>query len=158
MSSLRKLLVLALMLGLFTVVGASQACCGEAPNYFINVSVVGTPICDYRNNTGRVNWTMNYHLPTAHSTHADAYGDGVAQSSDYFGVLPHTAGASVDTLSSYSIWNWAAPAPRPRGSSYKVRVQFEVHNISIGFEDWALIVFDCSASGVATNVVVHNGP
>ena len=157
MSSLRKFLVLALMLSLFAVVGVSQACCGEAPNYYMNVSIVGTPICDYRNNTGRVDWTINYHLPTNHNTFVYSYGDGVAQGSDFYNELPHTTGYQVDTFSSYTIWDWAVPTPRPRGSSYKVRVQFEVHQNQIGFEDWALIVFDCAGSG-ATNVVVHNGP
>lgn len=151
----RKLLVVVLMLGLFTIVGVSQACCGTTPNYYINVSIVGTPICDYRSNSGRVNWTVTYNLPTNHNARIDTYGDGVDQGSDYFPQLPQTPGAQVNTLSSYTIWDWQVP--RPQLTSYKVRVQFEAYNDSTGFHDWALIVFDCTARGV-TNIVVHNGP
>ena len=59
MSPKRTVLLVALLVGLFTVVGATQACCGGMPNYSIDVEIVGQPICDYRGNTGRVNWTMN---------------------------------------------------------------------------------------------------
>ncbi len=155
MSKLRKFLVLALMLGLSSVVGASQACC-VAPNYYMTVSIVGTPICNYHNNTGRVDWRINYHLPSNASTTFYSYGDGVNQGADFYADLPHTAGASVDTFSSYSIWDWAIPEARPRGSSFKVRIQFQLQPDLNGFEDWALIVFDCTAGG-ATNIAVHNG-
>lgn len=153
MSSKRSLLVLVLLFGLFSVVGATQACCGEVPNYYMTVSIVGQPDCDYARGTGRVNWTINYHLPPNHNTFVYSYGDGVDQGSDFYDDLPHTPGYSVDTFSDHTIWTWQSPLPRL--NSYKVRVQFEVHH---GGEDldWALIVFDCTAHG-ATNVVVHNG-
>jgi hypothetical protein len=154
----RGLLVVALLVGLFTLVGATQACCGGMPNYFIDVEIVGQPTCDYRRTSGRVDWTMNYRLPDGENMRVYEYGDGVVQSTDYYASLPDTPSTSVDTLSSYNVWVWQQLLPSPLPiSPYKVRVQFEVDNPITGWMDWALIVFDCTSRG-ATNVVVHNGP
>jgi hypothetical protein len=146
-------LVFVLSLTLLSVAQSAQACCGESPNYFFTVSVVGQPDCSYRGNTGRVAWSAQYHLPT-NNTFVYSYGDGIIQGSDFYNDLPHTPGSTVDTYSSYTIWTWSSV--HPSSASYKVRVEFWISLPSISSRVRALIVFDCTSRG-AQNVTVHTG-
>ena len=142
-------LALVIVLG---VAGVAEACCGTAPNYFITVSIIGTPDCDNGHGGGTVQWKIAYRLPA--SFHVDKYGDGVVPDGDYYPNPPHTPGATTDILTSASTWAWQPNTARmePR----KVRVQFAAPvDFSDGGEDEALIVFDCTAHG-AKNVQVVN--
>ena len=150
---IQGILALTLVVILFSVSGATQACCGEAPNYFFTVSVVGQPQCDYRRQMGRVTWNAEYHLPS-NNTFVHSYGDGVTQGTDFYNDLPHTPGSSVDTFSSSTVWTWS-PLHQQSGS-YRVRVEFYVSMPVISQYTWALIVFDCTSRGVQ-NLTVHNG-
>lgn len=142
-------LALILVLG---VTGVVAACCGETPNYFFTVAVVGTPDCDSGHGTGTAQWTASYHLPTAHNLFVAKYGDGVIQDTDFYSVLPHVPGAQTDVMTGSAVWHWQPGSTNPR----KVRVQFNLdYGAGLHYEDAALIVFDCTSHGTQ-NVVVHN--
>jgi hypothetical protein len=150
---MQALLVLVLSFTLLGVAGSAQACCGEAPDWFFDLSVVGQPDCSYRGNTGRVEWSAQYRLPT-NNTFVYSYGDGVIQGSDFYDNLPHTPGYDIDTYSSYTIWTWNTF--HPINQSYKVRVEFWISLPAISQVMRALIVFDCTPRGVQ-NLTIYDG-
>ena len=151
-SPLKRTLILTVMLVALSVAGVAEACCGTAPNYFVTVSVVGTPDCDNGRGGGTAQWKVTYHLPTAHNMFVSAYGDGVVQHTDFYTELPHTPGYDIDVMTGTSTWQWEPFTSNPR----KVRVEFYVdYGPGLTSEDRSLIVFDCTARG-PKNVSVHN--
>ena len=149
---LRPLFVFGLLAILLTVIVPAQACCGESPNYYFTVSVVGTPNCSQGRNTGVITWHADYRLPTNNHVFVFSYGDSIVQGGNHYGDVPHTPGASVDTMSSTETWTWAPATANPR----RVHIEFYVDDPITNFETRSLIVFDCTRFGV-TNLAVYNG-
>jgi hypothetical protein len=150
---LQVLIAFALIFIVLSLPTPAKACCGETPNYFFTISVVRGPDCSVGFNTGSITWKASYHLPSNHKLFVDSYGDGVVQDTDFYEDLPHQVGSTTDYYTVSDTWQWQVGASGTR----KVRIQFDVHQNITGWQDQALIVFDCTSRGVA-NLAVYNFP
>ena len=149
----QALLVLVLSVTLLGAAKSAQACCGETPDWFFDLSVIGQPDCDYGRNTGRIQWSAEYRLPTPNNPYIYTYGDGVTQGGHTVN-LSHTPGYDFDTISTSTTWTWNLF--HPVNQSYKVRVEFWISLPTIEQAMRALIVFDCTSRG-AQNLTIYDG-
>jgi hypothetical protein len=150
---MRSVLVLMLLIVLLGLPGAAQACCGNVPDYFLTVHLIGEPNCRDRT----VKWSADYRLPGEPWMIVSVLPDpGVVQNQEGVHMLQEPT--SVDTVGRITSWEWKLT--RLAEPYRRVRIQFDVYawdpNVGAEFADGALILFYCDSHNQVTNLAVTN--